>query len=109
MKKTKKMNKWETLKNYINSKEIGSIITRKSLGHRIFNGPYPRTSSYGSTVDNYRRCLTKLGILSHVGIGQYKLNYYIREDLSSSELIKMAYGGFTEWFNDAKVEGKANE
>ena len=99
------MNKWQTLKSYMNSKKIGSIITRKSLGHAIFNGPHPRTSSYGSTVDNYRRCLTILGILSHIDTGKYKLNYHIREDLTSSELRAMAYGGFREWFNDAKVEG----
>ena len=100
------MIKWQKLKTYINNKKIGTIITRKQLGHNILNGPIPRTSSYGSTIDNYRRCLTILGILLRTEIlGEYKIAYHIREDLTSSELKSMACGGFREWFNDAKIEG----
>ena len=97
------MNKWEKIKRYINSKKIGTVIYRKNLMHHIFHGPHPPTSSYGTTVDNYRRSLTKLGILEHTDLGEYTIRYHIREDLTSTELKAMAYGGFRSWFNDAKV------
>ena len=100
------MNKWETFKKYINSREIGTIITRKQIMYFIYKGPKPPTSSYGSTVDNYRRCLTILGILEHVDRGKYELCYHIRNNLTSTELHSTAYGGYRNWFNDVKVEGK---
>lgn len=94
------MNKWETLKEYINSKEVGSIITRKDI---IKFNKYRRTSSYGTTIDNYRRCLKILGILGYEDRGKYIVKHHIRKDLTSSELKSIAYGGFREWFNDAKA------
>lgn len=96
------MSKWETLKNYINSKEVGTIITRKEI--LKFN-VYKRTSSYGTTIDNYRRCLKILGILENEDRGKYKICCHIRKNLTSSELKKIAYGGFRQWFNDVKAEG----
>jgi hypothetical protein len=104
--KEEEMNKWQKIKIYINNKEIGSIITRKELFYLIHKGPAPRTSSYGTTIDNYRRCLTILGILSSTIVrGVYEVQYHIKDTVSSSELKSIAYGGYREWFNDIKVEG----
>jgi hypothetical protein len=101
--KEEKMNKWEEVKRYVNSKEIGTVITRKDLMNLIYNGPHPPTSSYGTTVDNYRRCLVLLGILDHTNIGEYTLRYRMREDLTVAELRSLAYGGYRSWFNDVKI------
>jgi hypothetical protein len=106
--KEEDMNRWQTFKKYINSREIGTIITRKEIMYHIYKGPTPpNTSSYGSTIDNYRKCLELLGILEVVSRGKYKLCYHIRNDISTSELQRTAYAGFRRWFNDVKVEGKA--
>ena len=102
----KKLNKWQTIKEFINRQELGAIINRKEIMQMIYNGPAPRTSSYGTTIDNYRRCLTILGILEHVSLGKYKLHYHIRDTLTASEVRAMAYGGYRSWFNDAIKRGE---
>ena len=61
----KKLNKWEALKRFINGQELETIINRKDIMNLFYDGGTPRTSSYGTTIDNYRRCLTILGILEH--------------------------------------------
>jgi len=91
------MTTWDKLKTFINSKNVGDVIHRKDIIHYIYNGPMPRKylGSYGSTVDNYRKLLTKLGILEHTGRGEYKLRYYIREDLKTTHLQMLVINGIT--------------
>jgi len=89
------LNVWQTFKEYINSKKIGETITRKDIIYHIYKGPMPARyrGSYGSTLDNYRGLLTKLGILEHTGRGEYKLKYHIRKNLSTSQLqLLIKYG-----------------
>jgi len=89
------LNVWKTFKEYINSKKIGETITRKDIIYHIYKGPMPARyrGSYGSTLDNYRGLLTKLGILEHTGRGEYKLKYHIRKNLSTSQLqLLIKYG-----------------
>ena len=91
------MTTWQLIKEYINSKNIGDTIYRKDIVYYVYEGPMPvrfRTS-YGSTLDNYRRLLTRLGILKHTGWGRYKLKHYIREDLSTVQLRLLVENGMT--------------
>ncbi len=98
------MTKWEALKHYINSKEVGTTIYRKDMRYYIHNGPPPKTSSYSTTEDNYRRILTILGILDHIGRGEYKILCHIKNDLTKSEAQKAAYPtNWRNWFNDFKM------
>ena len=96
-KEEKKLNVWETLKEYINDKKIGETITRKELIYHIYKGPMPGKfrGSYGSTLDNYRRLFTKLNVLEHTGRGEYKINHHIREDLTTPQLKLLVENGMT--------------
>jgi hypothetical protein len=98
------MNQWQIIKNYINSKPIGYIITRPKLRNVACNGsPLPQGISHTTTVDNYRRCLTILGILELKERGKYKILHHIKEDITSSFLTKVAYSNdWRQWFADLK-------
>ena len=91
------MSKWDKIKEYINSKKIGDTILRKDLIHHVYNGPMPKIyrSSYGSTIDNYRNLLTKLGVLVWIDRGEYKVKHYIRNDLTTGHLQLLVINGFT--------------
>jgi hypothetical protein len=97
------VNKWEKIKTFINKLPIGTIVSRKEIIFLIYNRTYINKSSYGSTIDNWRRCLELLGILEPAGRGLYKVKYHIRKDLTSTELRDCAYGGYRRWFNNIKV------
>ena len=99
------MTMWQRMKRYINVKhQIGDIITRKEMLYYLYQGPPPKTSSYGTGGDNYKRCLTKLGILETVKRGQYKILYHIKDGVTSSQVKELAYSNsWKEWFIDIKV------
>ena len=89
------MSIWEKLLKYINSKEVGDTIKRRDIIYHIYGGPMPKRyqGSYGSTVDNYRRLLTRLGMLDHSGRGEYELKFHIREDLKLNQLAMLVVHG----------------
>jgi len=89
------MNVWQMIKEYINSKKIGDTIYRQKLIHHVYRGPMPEKhkGSYGSTLDNYRQLLTRLGILEHTGRGEYKVKHYIRNDLTTSQVGLLVKNG----------------
>lgn len=91
------MNVWQLIKEYINSKKIGDTIYRQKLIYHVYRGPMPARyrGSYGSTLDNYRGLLTKLGILEHTGRGEYKVKRHIRNDLTTTHLRLLVTNGFT--------------
>ena len=91
------MSTWNMIKSYINSQEIGAVINRKDLIYHVYGGPMPKKylGSYGSTLDNYRRLLTKLGLLKHVSLGRYEVKYHIREDLKTNQLRLLVDNGIT--------------
>lgn len=91
------MNVWQMLKEYINSKQIGDTVYRKEIIYYIYKGPMPARyqASYGSTLDNYRRLLTRLGILEHIGWGKYKVKHYIRKELTSVHLKLLIDNGIS--------------
>ena len=91
------VSKWSMIKEYINSKNIGDIILRQDLIHHVYDGPMPARyrGSYGSTIDNYRKLLTNLGILEWVDRGQYKLHHYIRNELTTVHIRLLVQNGFT--------------
>lgn len=91
------MNVWQSIKEYINSKNIGDTIYRKDIIYYVYNGPMPERyrGSYGSTLDNYRRLFTKLNVLEHTGRGEYKVKHHIRKDLTTSQLGLLVQNGMT--------------
>jgi len=75
-----KINKWDLLRNYINSHEF---LTRKDLkAEELLDG---------STTDNYIRFLTKCGFIKKLGMAEYQRILMIPVELSSSILIIIAY------------------
>jgi len=99
------MNKWQRIKDCVNSQPVGTIITRKYMRRYINNGPPPpRTSAYRTTDDNYRGILSRLGILETVKRGKYKILHHVKSDLSSFEARNAVYKQtWKSWFNDFKV------
>jgi len=99
------MTMWERMKRYINVKhQIGDIITRQEMLHYLYQGPPPKTSSYGTTGDKYKRCLSKLGILETVKRGQYKILYHIKDTVTSTQIKELTYNeNWKQWFIDIKV------
>ena len=100
------MSMWNRCKQYINKHEIGTVITRPDFLHHLYQGPPPRRSTYGTGGDNYRRILDRLGILTIVKRGQYKILYHIKEDVTATEVKNLvADNTYRSWFNDIKIEG----
>lgn len=74
-------NTWEGIKEYINSKDCGTLISRKDLQSLAGNNP---------TVDYYRRCCTVVGYLEDTERpGKYKIKSHIPTGMSSSGLRKV--------------------
>ena len=89
------MTTWKKLLTFVNSKSIGDTILRQDIIHHIYNGPMPAKyrSSYGSTVDNYRRLLTRLGMLEWSSRGEYKLKHHITNNVSSKDIELLVNNG----------------
>ena len=70
---------------------------RQKLIYHVYKGPMPERyrGSYGSTLDNYRRLVTKLGILEHTGRGEYKVKHHIRKELTSLHIKLLVENGIT--------------
>jgi len=74
------MSKWQQVKKFFNSKEIGSEITRKEFIEQL--NLKNRINKF-TTVDSYRLCLTNCGFLKNTNqSGIYILVEKIPEDLS---------------------------
>jgi|WetSurSiteA1Bulk_404760.scaffolds.fasta_scaffold00030_10 hypothetical protein len=72
------INYWQELKRFINHRQIGEIITRQQLMNLFRNYlPYKSPTTSGYTFDKYRRYLTVIKILDHVGRGRYRINEHI--------------------------------
>ena len=97
------MNKWRKTIKYINSKKIGTTFSRYDMQKNVSELFY--SSPYYNTADNYRKILSKLNILEHVSIGNYKILYHIRQNLSLRQAKKAAYSdNWRKWFNDFKMD-----
>ena len=92
--KKNKMSDWDKLREFVNSKECGTVITRKDMMEYI----YGTRSIKLSTTDTRRRQLIVLGYLSNIQCpkhhnvcrtGMYKITKHIPDDLSSSKLEKL--------------------
>lgn len=91
MKKLKLKSDWDKLRELINSKEIGDILTRKEMMEYIYNDVHRKLS----TTDTRRRQLVVCGYLHNIRCshnviiaGQYRVIKHIPQDLSSSRLDK---------------------
>lgn len=79
---------WSKFKEYINSAEIGSLITRKDILSHVYGGKHPLTCL---TIDVYKRCTELNGIISTAGRGMYIKLRDIPVDMSSTEFRERAY------------------
>lgn len=100
------MNKWQALKQYINSKPIGTIITRKEILKYLEK---QKIANYVTTIDTYRMLLSHVGILDrvmvgpHVLFGSYKIAFHIKEKTTLSQIRKAANpNSWESWFYDIK-------
>ena len=79
--------KFKRLINFINEKEILSIISRKEIMKHI----YDKSSVPLDTIDTYRAVLTEAGFLSKVKRGTYLIHKKIPEDFTITKAVKQAY------------------
>ena len=84
---------WEVMRDYINSYQIGSTITRKDLMSSV-----KIRSSW--TVDIYRKILTNIGVLELEKKGQYKVKQKIPNNLTTSMATKLnqEFPHWKQWF-----------
>jgi len=83
----KKKSKWERLIKYINDQEIGTVITRGEL-KKYYNPKNSKFIKY-STIDNYRRLLTRAGVLEIQKAGQYKILKHVKKDVTCGQFIRV--------------------
>lgn len=105
MKKLKLKSDWDKLRELINSKEIGDIITRKEMMEAVYNN----ASRPLSTTDTRRRQLVVCGYLHNIRCsqnviiaGQYRVIKHIEPELTSSALEKM-YSEKVKTFNEDRL------
>ena len=84
-------NKFQRVRELVNSKEIGSLITRKELITYVEEGLVGFSFSKEHTVDHYRVALTKLGYLVHISDGVYRVEKHIEKTVTTLSLQRDAY------------------
>ncbi len=101
------MTKWEALKEYINSRPIGTVITRKKLLRSIEKRVAAR---YITALDSYRIQLKVVGVLetvkvgSHILFGSYRICFHIKDSVTTTQLKRAAKtNSWENWFYDIKV------
>ena len=77
--------KWALVRNYINSKEVGYIFTRKELISSI-------SEVQATTIDCERRLLVVTKFIEHIGRGKYQLVKKIPEGMTTTEILLLIQG-----------------
>lgn len=89
--KIKTQSKWKMLIFYINSKKIGSNLTRKEL---MCQFGIKRSTS----IDSYRRLLTVIGVLERTKQGVYTVKNHLNHNkFSYNDVKKFAYDPTEKW------------
>jgi diaminopimelate decarboxylase len=105
------MNKWDMLKNFINSQYKDTLVTRQQIHKATNTGP--RTGRYGTTVDHYRRILAICGVLEKTEkLGVYTIQKHIGENVSIRFLKEISYketSQWKQWFMDGELFSPAPE
>jgi len=79
---------WERMKEFINTKQPGDIITRQQLFKSIYNNKF---KIHSHTIDAYRNSLTRVGILKKTTTpGTYIKMINIPPNISCAEMKKFA-------------------
>lgn len=79
---------WSEMRDFINSKEIGHIFTRKEL---ILLGHLKQLRS--STVDTIRNTLVRAGFFTWISRGKYQLKSRTTPDATLAEITALAFEG----------------
>ena len=88
---------WMFISEFINSKKIGEIITRKEMLEK-FRQTYSRDCQT-KTLDGYRNLLTRIGILEWYKLGKYIKLQDIPKKLTSTKARKLLYDrSWKDWF-----------
>lgn len=83
---------WDLLKTYLNNLKVGEEFNRTDLLKCVYVSPLEKALAAGqTTVDQYRRYITILGFLSHIGHAKYKKLKNIPEHASIHKLKIHAY------------------
>jgi hypothetical protein len=72
---------WNRIKNYVNTIENESLVTRKMLIHNLPNVPH-------TSIDIYRKLLTDINVLTYIKLGTYKKIQNIPSTMTTTEIIK---------------------
>ena len=84
---------WAKFRDFINSKEIGYVFTRKELGNLLKIKTTDEWYNPGQgTADCYRSLLQQAKFLSNAGRGKYKLEEHIPEGLTMGALNALLRG-----------------
>ena len=91
---------WSKFRDFINSKEIGYIFTRKELGNVLFKSVWGGQG----TADGYRSYLQKAKFLSRIGRGKYKLEEHIPAELTMGALFALLRGDNLTYFESIQKQ-----
>lgn len=86
------MNKWKKIKQFINSKEIGTIINISEI-RQCITDPH----KYSPTPFRYSNMLRRLGILTDFGYLTCKISSHIRKDATYKEFSNAHKGINSDW------------
>jgi hypothetical protein len=81
------MTYWEQFKNFINSKEVGTIITRKEM-QKVYPDEYGYSYAI-NRVDQFRWMLMRGGFLNRIKPGRYELIQKVPDFTTKEECIAL--------------------
>lgn len=88
---------WKKVKDFINTIENESLITRKYLISNL-----PGVSH--TTIDVYRRLLTELNVLTYIKPGTYKKIQPIPEKMTTTQIYKfLNFPKWRRWFTPLEM------
>jgi hypothetical protein len=93
---------WNFICKFINSYNDGDIVTRKEMREAFVLAKYGINSEVfiRSTLDGYKRLLTRIGVLEDVSRGKYKKLHSIPSTLTSTGARRIAteLPNWKDWF-----------
>jgi len=84
------MTTFEKIRNFVNTKNISDVITRKEIMAQEFG--------WCVSIDEYRLWLTNAGYLKWVSRGKYQLIKKVPTYMTSRNLRKEAYPHWRNWY-----------
>lgn len=87
--------RWQTFKEFIRTKEVGYIFTRKELHHVLHDEPEQKEKWSGVPSSTIYMCvghMFRAGFMKSVGWGKYELLAHPPEDFATSDSWLLSKG-----------------